>query len=49
MTAERILLSYKDFLSPYILRPATVCGFSDRMRLDLTVNILTYSALSKEK
>ena len=49
MTAERILLSYKDFLNPYILRPATVCGYSDRMRLDLTVNILTYSALSKRE
>ncbi len=29
------------------IRPATICGYSPRMRLDLTVNILTYHAISK--
>lgn len=32
-----------------ILRPATVCGFSPRLRLDLTVNILTNHAVNHGK
>src|SRR5207237_4091117 len=29
------------------IRPATVCGYSPRLRLDLTVNILTNHAINK--
>ncbi len=32
-----------------ILRPATVCGYSPRLRLDLTVNILTNHAVNTGK
>src|SRR4029079_4382611 len=46
MVAERVILSYSDALVPTIIRPATVCGPSPRMRLDLTVNLLTLQALS---
>lgn len=45
MCAERVLLSYPE-IRPQIIRPATICGLSPRMRLDLTVNMLTMQALS---
>ena len=32
-----------------IIRPATVCGYSPRLRLDLTVNILTNHAVNNRK
>jgi nucleoside-diphosphate-sugar epimerase len=46
MVAERVLLSYADRMTISIFRPATVCGLSPRMRLDLAVNALTISALT---
>jgi nucleoside-diphosphate-sugar epimerase len=45
---EPILLQEENkIFQPVIFRPATVCGYSPRMRLDLSVNILTAHAITK--
>lgn len=49
MISERVLLSYADKILVSCIRPATVCGYSPRMRLDLAVNMLTMQALTNQK
>jgi nucleoside-diphosphate-sugar epimerase len=44
---EPILLERQSAgFTPVVIRPATVCGYSPRQRLDLTVNILTNLAVN---
>ena len=47
---EKILLKYEssDFTTT-VIRPATVCGYGPRQRLDVVVNILTNLAYHKRK
>lgn len=47
---EPILFEYQSpTFTTVAIRPATVCGFSTRQRLDLTVNILTNHAVNNRK
>ena len=45
MIAERVLQSYENSIKFHCIRPATVCGFSPRMRLDVSVNMFAFQAL----
>lgn len=49
MVAERVLLSYAGDMIVQIVRPATVCGWSARMRLDVSVNMLAMQALANRR
>ncbi len=49
MVSERVLLSYQNRIHVQIVRPATVCGYSPRMRLDISVNMLAMQALANRK
>lgn len=47
---EPILQTYQaDDFTTVTIRPATVCGYSPRLRLDLTVNILTNLAVNNRR
>ncbi len=49
MIAEKVLDSYSKLIDIYHIRPATVCGYSPRMRLDISVNMFVYQALKYKK
>ncbi len=51
LDCERDLLAHSKVngMERVIVRPSTVCGYAPRLRLDLTVNILTIHALVNHK
>lgn len=49
MCEKYLLQKNGQGFSVLIIRPATVCGYSPRLRLDLTVNMLTMQALVNRK
>jgi nucleoside-diphosphate-sugar epimerase len=49
MCEDVLLEKQESGFVPLILRPATVCGYSPRLRLDLVVNILTTHAVNNRK
>ena len=48
MIGEEVVNSFGKYFKVVILRPGTVCGYSKSLRLDLTVNAMTFSALKKK-
>jgi nucleoside-diphosphate-sugar epimerase len=49
MISERILISYRENMIIHCIRPATVCGYSRRMRFDISVNMFVQQAFSNNK
>jgi nucleoside-diphosphate-sugar epimerase len=49
MIAERVLMSYQDHFRCIAVRPATICGYSPRMRFDVLINMLVWQAFSTGK
>ena len=46
---EKILFNHKSDMTKTVIRPATVCGLSSRLRLDLVINIITKHAFFDNK
>lgn len=49
MCEEALLKEQSPEFTTLIIRPSTVCGYSPRLRLDLTVNILTNHAINNRR
>ncbi|MCO5144093.1 MAG: SDR family oxidoreductase [Oligoflexia bacterium] len=49
MCEDVLLKKAEDKFTCLIVRPATVCGYAPRLRLDLSVNILTNHAVTNRK
>ena len=49
MIGEIIVGSFKNSFKVVILRPGTICGYSDNIRLDLTVNAIAFAAIKNKK
>ena len=49
LECEKVLLNHEGNFLKTIIRPATVCGYSERQRLDVIVNILTNHAYFNKK
>ena len=49
MICEKVIKSYDSVLKNVIIRPATVCGASLRLRLDVVLNLFCYQAYFKKK
>lgn len=49
MICEKVVESYNKDLDTVIIRPATVCGSSPRLRLDVVLNLFCYQAYFKKK
>tara|TARA_A100000164_G_scaffold374454_1_gene407466 strand:- start:669 stop:1613 length:945 start_codon:yes stop_codon:yes gene_type:complete len=49
MICEKVIENYKNKIKTVILRPATVCGNSNRLRLDVVLNLFCYQAYFEKK
>ena len=49
LSEPHVLKHNDEDFTVVVIRPATVCGYSPRLRLDLTVNILTAKSISSKQ